>query len=241
MTKFIGIACLAASIALPHAQAQRGMVFGRGGGFGGHFTTPPARGVVISGVPNQGRPFRQRFFPGGIFLGEPWLADYPEDLNPSPPAVVVVETAPATPATAKGAEDTKAPASALLIEWQGDHYVRYNATGINADLRAQSAPRDYSDASGVQLRRGEKKAPSSSAEPLAPAVLIFRDGRRAEVSNYAIIGGVMYVNTDYWTSGAWQQQIQLADLDLPTTFKQNQDRGVRFVLPAGPNEVVTRP
>ena len=241
MTKLIGIAWLAASVALPCAEAQRGMAFGRGGGFGGHSITAPARGAVISGIPNSGHPFRQRFFPGSIFLGEPWLADYTEDLNPSPPAVVVVETAPAMPATAKAAEETKAPASALLIEWQGDHYVRYNGTGPNAGLQAQNARLDYSEASGVPVQTGEKNTRSSSAQPLAPALLIFRDGRRTEVSNYAIIGRVMYVNSDYWSSGAWQQEIQLADLDLPATLKLNQDRGVKFVLPAGPNEVITRP
>jgi hypothetical protein len=238
MTKLIGIALLVASLAVPCAQAQRGSAFGRGAGFGAHPMAAPARSVVISGVPNSGRPFRQRFFPGGIFLGEPWLADYTETLNPSPPSVVVVETAPAM---TKVEEETKAPATPLLIEWQGDRYVRYNGTEPNAGLRAQSAALDYGEASGVQARVGEKNALSSPAQQIAPAVLIFRDGSRAEVSNYAIIGRVMYVNSDYWTSGAWQQKIQLADLDLPTTLKLNQDRGVKFVLPAGPNEVVTRP
>jgi len=28
---------------------------------------------------------------------------------------------------------------------------------------------------------------------------------------------------------------------VPTTVKLNQERGVKFVLPAAPNEVVTRP
>ena len=76
---------------------------------------------------------------------------------------------------------------------------------------------------------------------LAPAMLIFRDGRREEVSSYSIFGGAIYVNSDYWSSGAWTRKIQIADLDLPTTLKVNQERGVRFILPAAANEVVTRP
>jgi len=36
-------------------------------------------------------------------------------------------------------------------------------------------------------------------------------------------------------------EIQIADLDLPATLKQNQDRGVRFELPSGPDEVMIRP
>ena len=33
----------------------------------------------------------------------------------------------------------------------------------------------------------------------------------------------------------------ISDLDLPATFQQNRERGVKFTLPAGPNQVVTRP
>ena len=36
-------------------------------------------------------------------------------------------------------------------------------------------------------------------------------------------------------------KVQLADLDLPRTVKQNQERGLKFDLPSGPNEVVLRP
>ena len=239
MTKLIGIALLGTSLTVPCAQAQRGMAFGRGASFGAHPLAAPARGVVISGAPNSVHPFRKRFFPDGIFLGEPGWTDYAGNLNPQP-TVVVVETAPAA---TEVREETKPPATPVLIEWQGDRYVRYNGTEPNAGLRAQSAALDYNEAAGVdvQARSGEKKALGSSAQQPAPAVLIFRDGRRAEVSNYAIIGRVMYVNSDYWTSGLWQQKIEMADLDLPTTLRLNQDRGVKFVLPAGPNEVVTRP
>ena len=72
-------------------------------------------------------------------------------------------------------------------------------------------------------------------------MLIFRDGRREEVSSYSIFGGAIYVNSDYWNSGAWTRKIQIEDLDLLKTLKLNQERGVRFSLPTGPNEVVTRP
>jgi len=51
----------------------------------------------------------------------------------------------------------------------------------------------------------------------------------------------MYVEHDYWSSGAWQQKIEMADLDIAATLKLNHDRGVKFILPTMPNEVVTRP
>jgi len=91
--------------------------------------------------------------------------------------------------------------------------------------------------------RDDPRAVHPAAPPLElpPATLIFRDGRREEATNYAIVGGVMYLRSDYWTSGAWAKQIQLAELDIPATLKANQDRGVKFALPSAPNEVITRP
>lgn len=59
--------------------------------------------------------------------------------------------------------------------------------------------------------------------------------------SYSIIGTTLYTKADYLTTGAWTRKVLLADLDLPATIKQNQDRGLKFDLPSGPNEVVLRP
>jgi hypothetical protein len=75
----------------------------------------------------------------------------------------------------------------------------------------------------------------------APAVLVYRDGHSEELSSYSIIGTLIYTKGDYWSSGNWTRKIQIADLDLPATLKQNQDRGVKFELPSGPDEVMIRP
>jgi hypothetical protein len=65
-------------------------------------------------------------------------------------------------------------------------------------------------------------------DPPQPATtLIFKDGHQMEVTNYAIVGGTLYD----LTSGH-QRKVALADLDLPGTEKQNDDRGVVFQLPA---------
>jgi hypothetical protein len=76
---------------------------------------------------------------------------------------------------------------------------------------------------------------------LPPAILVYRDGHTEEINSYSIIGPVIYTKADYWTSGSWTRKIQIADLDLPATFKQNQDRGVKFDLPSNPDEVMIRP
>ena len=81
---------------------------------------------------------------------------------------------------------------------------------------------------------------ASRSRELPPAVLVFRDGRKEEVSRYTIVGGTMYTKADYGTSGSWTKEIRIADLDLPATLRLNQERGVKFALPAGPYEVVMR-
>ena len=55
------------------------------------------------------------------------------------------------------------------------------------------------------------------------------------------MSGTIYSKADYWTTGSWTRKIQIADLDVPATLKLNQERGVKFALPASPNEIVVRP
>lgn len=74
---------------------------------------------------------------------------------------------------------------------------------------------------------------NSIAEPPAPeeqptTVLVFKDGRQMEVENYAIVGATLYDLSD-----GRSKKVALAELDLPATAKQNDDRGVEFKLPAG--------
>jgi len=73
--------------------------------------------------------------------------------------------------------------------------------------------------------------PADTAEA-APAsnqpatVLVFKDGHQLEVQNYAIVG-----STFFDLSPGHRMRIALADLDLASTAKQNDDRGVDFQLP----------
>jgi hypothetical protein len=101
----------------------------------------------------------------------------------------------------------------------------------------QRGPADYSEKSNAKPRKLQAETPQETP----PAVLVFRDGHKEEVSKYTIIGPTMYTSADYWSSGTWSRKIQLADLDVPSTLKLNQERGVRFRLPTSPSEVVIRP
>jgi hypothetical protein len=72
-------------------------------------------------------------------------------------------------------------------------------------------------------------AASQPAQPEDPSVLVFRDGHRLEVKNYAIVGDTLY---DF-TLGH-MRKVPLSQLDLTATVKANDERGVDFVLPASP-------
>ena len=162
----------------------------------------------------------------------------------SPPAahpqvIVLPASAPASPPA------PPAPRESLLIEWQGDHFVR-TTMSAHAAPGGQAVP-DYSEKSALALPAAGRSAPGrkgAAAQPpreLPPAILVFHDGRREEVSEYTIMSGTIYSKADYWTTGSWTRKIQIADLDVPATLRLNQERGVKFVLPASPNEVVVRP
>jgi hypothetical protein len=72
-------------------------------------------------------------------------------------------------------------------------------------------------------------APTKPEEPVVaqPAtVLVFKDGHRSDVENYAIVGDTLF---DFAEGRA--RKILLADLDLPATRKANDERGVEFTVP----------
>jgi hypothetical protein len=61
--------------------------------------------------------------------------------------------------------------------------------------------------------------------PIDVTVLVFRDGHQQQISNYAIMGETLYV------FDTRKQKIGLSDLDLPSTIKVNDERGVDFQVP----------
>ena len=70
-------------------------------------------------------------------------------------------------------------------------------------------------------------APPEPVVPQPSTVLVFRDGHRSELQNYAIVGDTLFDLADNRS-----HKIQLADLDLPATRKANDARGVDFQVPA---------
>lgn len=176
--------------------------------------------------------FAAPYYP--LSLGDPLYSDYLYSTGypvASQPPVIVMQS---PPAASTAPERASAPAQPLLIELQGDRYVR--VSGENE--------------SGTQMLDA-RTASATLAKPLDPsrsspretvtAILVFRDGSREEVSNFTISNGLLYASADYYTAGSWNRRIELSSLNLPETVKANRDRGVAFQLPSAPNEVIVGP
>ena len=182
------------------------------------------------------------FFPFGLFsdslLGN-GPAPAPSDSEAaSPSALNLIE---ALSALGKGSEPAPAPSQPLLIELQGDRYVRLNSGPMSESSHDSSEPIRVIASAAPASARSTAKSDTHPVTDLPPVSLIFRDGHTEQVRDYSIIGGVMYARGDYYTDGYWNKQITLASIDVPATFKANNDRSVKFVLPSSPNEVITRP
>ena len=65
----------------------------------------------------------------------------------------------------------------------------------------------------------------SAQEDEVRTLLIFKDGRQLEVSNYAIMGSTLYL------FAGDHRKISLADIDLDATRKANDERGTEFRVP----------
>src|ERR1700722_6988731 len=206
----------------------------------------------------RGGPYGDLFSSLGVlsdFAGDPSTYAYPA----APPNFFLM---PSLPSGGVGGmigginEDQPRPGTQpLMIELRGDRYVRISGGEEASDNNSASA--NYQQlpiASAKTVHASQARpaiippeigsastAPVRGTQDLQPAVLIFRDGHTENVRDYAITGGMLYARGDYYTDGYWTKTVALANLNIPATLASNADRGVKFVLPGAPNEVVTRP
>ena len=115
----------------------------------------------------------------------------------------------------------------------------------NANAEAEDQAANYQGGPTVFDRRGSgresyvppvKNVPTphsaehaeeaTAPEPLEPTTLVFKDGRKLEVGNYAIIGQTLFDMTP-----GHARRVPLSDLDLEATRRINDERGVVFTLP----------
>ena len=106
------------------------------------------------------------------------------------------------------------------------------------DRRGPGVPyRDeYTERAPTTSKVEPEPAPAAESER-APAadqpetLLVFKDGHKLGVQNYAILGDTLYDMTP-----GHSRKVVLADLDLDATMKENDQRGIDFRLPLRPKE-----
>jgi hypothetical protein len=101
-----------------------------------------------------------------------------------------------------------------------------------AEMRQdQQAQRDYAESQGAQAPSAAPPSVSPSASKPSdddpPTTLVFRDGKRLETQNYAIVGNTLWLMAD----NGHMQKVPLSELDREATLKSNEDRGVDFRVP----------
>lgn len=217
MRRLILIPLLA--FACTSALTQRGP---GGGHFGGRF-----------GAGLTSHPYRARngYSLGSLYWDFPFFDDSAEYSTPATPVVVIQQPAAAPAATTP---PDAAPLQPLLIELRGGHYVRISGDESSISDKTDQQP----------ILEGSQTYPTQPSRPSAPplsTILVFRDGSREQISDYTIADGILYAQADYYTEGSWNQPIPLFSLDLNATVNENRARGVRFQVPAAPNQVIVGP
>src|SRR5437868_1808500 len=165
MRRLIALALLGISPAV-FAQAHGGLGSVSFGGGPAH-VSPPQRGIVFGGRGfRHHHQFRSQSFGPQVFSdGGWWWGDDGYSQVEQQPTQVVVQT---TPQPTRVVEEVK-PAEPLLIEWQGDRFVRLTDAEANAAAgRSASRVADYANP------RTAKTSHQTSGD-LPPALLIFRD------------------------------------------------------------------
>jgi hypothetical protein len=251
MRRMLILASLVAALALPVYAQRRSMSSGHSGGsagirssrggFPGHSGVNPRGGFrVRPGVGFGGgvsfghnprfnvfvnsRPFHARRY--SVFPYRSWRSNvYPYVVYPAYPLsyydaydYVSVQPSYAYPAYAT-------PSSAYqYAQGEGtypDRGLAYQMREEGVGIYKQPTP------ARPQPAAPQATAPAAPDRELPPALLVYRDGRRAEVRNYAIVGPTLWIFTEERA-----QKIALTQLDMEATRQANEERGIDF--PAAP-------
>ncbi len=77
-----------------------------------------------------------------------------------------------------------------------------------------------------QAQQRAPAPPATSRQSSVPTTLVYRDGRRSEVENYAIVGQTLWIFSE-----THARKVPMSDLNLPATRAANEQRGVEFLGP----------
>jgi hypothetical protein len=245
LSQVLALSVLLAASLIPNASAQRSGASGHASSSGhaiqhsgsvhAHYPSSASRRTSSYYSPYASLPFP--FFGDAFDPDDIYSTGYPVADDPPPFLLQAARSMAGPAAGSMGAgmgafSDRESPSTQpLMIELQNGRYVRVSSSPANGEaLQLRPAP-----------AIAAAPAPQELARDQPAAVLIFRDGHTEEVHDYAIADGILYARGDYYTDGYWNKKIALSTLNVAETLEANATRNVKFVLPASPNEVITRP
>jgi hypothetical protein len=148
-----------------------------------------------------------------MYEPEPVVEDQPADNPPpEPPARTIFERRSTTV--------TDNPEDEASDSRYGEHYLDSRETRRRKPVKTE-------DTEAPAKAPSEKQIAEAHPDSLPGTVLIFKDGHRSEVHDYAIVGENLF---DLGTVHV-MKKIPLAMLDLPATRKENEQNGVDFRVP----------
>ena len=101
------------------------------------------------------------------------------------------------------------------------------ASEMNAQSLAEQRMRREQDQDLYARSDPPPQRETQPTEAQAPAtILVFRDERKQEVQNYAVVGQTLWIFEPQRT-----EKIPLSQLDIPATAKANDEHGVDFRIP----------
>lgn len=214
MLRRLTIALLATTISVPLSAAQMrgGRFLASSHGAGQHYSSHRFAQAGLLGSP---------FFYGDYDSNQPYIVEG------APPQIIMMQ-----PPADDSPKKPKLPP--LLIEWRGDRYVRFGGAD-ETEARATAAHPDYAESKSAKPQ-SEDSLPQTRETPAT--ILVYRDGHREEISNYAIADGMIYAQVADWQSGHSAKPIPLSALDATATLQANEQRGAKFTLPSATNVVI---
>ncbi len=105
-------------------------------------------------------------------------------------------------------------------------YVQDNTALQNEVSRLADEVERLRDQQAEQQARQRTPPPATPLTPSVPTALVYRDGHRAEVQNYAVVGQTLWIFNE-----THARKVPLSELNLPATRAANEQRGVEFLGP----------
>ena len=227
------VAVFALGLILPaHAQINGVPASVNSINFGGKLNSTPGVPASVTSLGPHG------FAPHGQFFNEPACCInplFPISSHPFPfrghghhrrdffPATAVPVYVPYQPVYMTAEPDEQDDQAEPPEEYRGGPTV-FDRRGPGTQMSSNSYERR------VPAREPEDQPaqtqPEAAVAEQPQTILVFKDGHQLEVQNYAVIGSTLFDLTP-----GRQRKIQMSELDLDATARQNDQRGIDFRLP----------